>query len=385
MASQDYTYATPTAFVGLAEGKVPEPSQLMDAVQRSAITVALDVDPGAGVSATQTDITFRFRSPLTSPEVIELDQLVAAHDGLGLPDPKNPARVPYVVLNGEDNQVQLVGRKGSDTVSASHDFADPTTWYQGSTRTTDTLTDSGDGLTFDGHHQFWVDLTHGLMLYERDIVANDLAAAGHGWHVEVRVDAVPMTPRAPFAVTGGDYSVDYAAGTVTFFASQAGKVVVSDYSYVVPGAAGASTWELLPTAGKLLEVLDSEAQFSLDAQFQGAIVYGIHGAVEVFAPALAVSNGGPVPDGTPIPLVEKYYDTTRQLIADARGSYPVVPAMPGPRGHSQQVVGFPFYYGTVNQLLSSAGMKLVVRMENDHPVTGEYTTVTLYCLSLDET
>jgi len=349
----------------------PSLSQLTQEIQSSAITVALDHLSGSTVIS--------FKAALTSQEKILLDQLVAAHTGVGITDPTNTAGVPYMVLSGDQNVVQIAGRKGSDLIAATHNFADPTTWFQGSTRTTDTLTDSGDGLTFNGHHQSWIDLTHGKYLYERNLVAEDITAGGKGWAVSVTVDGVTQTQRTPFDTSGGDFTVDYAAGTITFASSKTGTTVVAEYNY-----SGSSQWELVPDAGKELEIIDSELQFSIDAQLQSAIVYEIVGPVENFAPTLAVSGGGPLPDGTLIRLGGKDYDTIDQLIDDARGAYPQIPAMPGPRGYSQARIGFPFWYGTINELYSSQGMRLRVRVEGDVPILGERGTGTMYCLSKTE-
>jgi len=366
----DYSYLL-TDFTSLDPSVTgPSLSQLTQEIRDSAITVALDHLYG--------DTVVVFKAALTSQEKLLLDQLVAAHTGLGIQDPTNAAGVPYTVLSGDQNVVQIAGRKGSDLIAATHNFADSTTWFQASTRTTDTLTDSGDGLTFNGHHPNWIDLTHGKYLYERNLVADAIAAGGNGWAVSVTVDGVPKTQRAPFATSGGDFTVDYAAGTITFAAAQTG-VVVAEYSY-----AGSSQWELVPDTGKELEIIDSELQFSLDAQLQSAIVYEIVGPVEVFAPTLAVSSGGPLPDGTLIRLGGKDYDTIDQLIDDARGAYPQIPAMPGPRGFTQPRIGFPFWYGTINELYSSQGMRLRVRLESDVPVLGERGTGTMYCLSKTE-
>jgi len=367
----DYSYQ-PEEFTSLAATVTgPSFSQLTQEIRASAITVALDYISG--------DTVVTFKADLTPQEKILLDQIVAAHTGLGVEDPVDAAGIPYMVLSGDQNVVQISGRKGSDLIASTHNFADPTTWYQQSTRTTDTLTDSGDGLTFGGHHTNWIDLTHGKYLYERNLVADDLAAGGKGWAVTVTVDGVAKTQRAPFATSGGDFTVDYAAGTITFASSKTGTTVVAEYNY-----AGSSQWELVPDAGKELEIIDSELQFSLDAQLQSAIVYEIVGPVEVFAPTLAVSGGGAVPDGTLIRLGGKDYDTIDQLIDDARGAYPQIPAMPGPRGYSQARIGFPFWYGTINELYSSQGMRLRVRVEGDVPVLGERGTGTMYCLSKSE-
>ena len=267
------------------------------------------------------------------------------------------------------------GRLGSEVIYATHNFCDATTWYSESERATDeTLSDSGDGLTFNSANANWVDMTHGKVMDEEAIAAENEPT--HLYGIVVTVDDVEATQRAPYATSGGDYDVDYATGDVTFYASQAGNVVKASYSY----EAG-STWIMRPSGGKQLKIESAEAQFSEDVDMQDTIRFGAWGVADVFAPQLVPS---PIPSGTLIELQATRYMRLDQIIDEALGSYPVIPAMGGAaRGNSQARYGFPFRYGAVRVLDSAALMELRVGLEADTAYGGERATATFYCSSED--
>jgi len=273
-------------------------------------------------------------------------------------------------------QVAVVGRQGNETNWASHKFTDATSWYGTSIRVTEeTLTDSGDGLTFESGHSPWVDMTHGKV-WDEESLCEDVP---HGYAVTVTVDAVEKTPRKPFAPSGGDYTVDYTTGKVTFAASQAGKTVKASYSYVVD-----SIWVLKPYVGYALDVEQAELQFSQDMVMKGAIVMAYFGSADHFAP-------GYFPPGTIIELGRQTYNKVHQLIDEAIGSFPVIGAPVGgtSRGMQSPVYGFPFKYGAVRRLWSKWGMEVRIWVEDydgnkNVPFEGEHATGTFYCVSRDE-
>jgi len=287
--------------------------------------------------------------------------------------------VPTVGLNSEqaDKAVKVaqVGRLGSEVIYATHNFCDPTTWYSESERITDeVLADSGDGLTWNSVEPKWVDMAHGKVMDEEAVAAE--AAPTHEYKIVVTVDAVEMTQRAPFAASGGDYDVDYQTGQVTFFSSQAGKVVKATYS-----AARGSTWIMRPTPGKLLKIESAEAQFSDDVELNDTIRFGAWGVADYFAPQLVPDV---LPPGTLIELQATRYMRLDQIVDEALGSYPVIPAMGGSvRGNTRPRYGFPFRYGAVRVLTSAALMEMRVRLEGDVPYSGERATATFYCSSED--
>lgn len=291
---------------------------------------------------------------------------------------------PTVALNSEqaDKAVKVaqVGRLGSEVIYATHNFCDPTTWYSTSERITDeTLTDSGDGLMFTSSEPIWVDMTHGKVMDEEAVAAE--MEPTHLYKVVVTVDSgggpVEMTQRAAFAASGGDYTVDYTTGQVTFSSSQSGNTVKASYS-----AMRDSVWVMRPTPGKVLKIESAEAQFSEDITMNDTIRFGAWGVADAFAPDLVPD---PIPSGTLIELMATRYQKLDQIIDEALGAYPMIPAMGGSaRGNQQARYGFPFRYGAVRVLASSALMELRVRLEGDSVYGGERATATFYCASEDE-
>jgi hypothetical protein len=217
--------------------------------------------------------------------------------------------------------------------------------------------DSGDGLTW-GSEEVWVDMTHGK-LFDEDALCADV---DHGYAIEVRVDGVQKTERAPFATTGGDFFVNYLTGQVTFASSQAGKVVLATYSKMVD-----SVYILAPVEGTRLDIENAEAQFSLDVGMNDTIVF------QVWA-----YNPADLPNK--VPVAQTRYKTIRNMIDESLGSYPVIPAIGGEsiRGMDSPIYGFPFRYGTVRSLSSAYGVEIRVRLENDVVYGGTHATATFY-------
>jgi hypothetical protein len=244
----------------------------------------------------------------------------------------------------------------------THNFCDKTTWWQQSTQVTDeTLTDSGDGLTFNSAHSEWIDLTHGGYYLEDRVENRD------DYIPVVKVDGVTKTERTPFSATGGDYVVDYHSGQVTFAEAQTGTVTAS-YFY-----AGSSLFVVAPDAGKVLWVRDSEVQFSVDVVMTSTINF----QAWAYNPT-ELPNKMPVSNKT-------NYKTLRNFVEEAKGVYPTVPAIGGsPRGMLQEHIVFPFKYTQVKALPSSMGVEIRVWMDEDVEFEGEFGTATFYCSSYDE-
>lgn len=265
--------------------------------------------------------------------------------------PSNEDRVPLASMEP---------RTGTELIACTHNFCDPTTWFATSVRVEDeALTDSGDGVVWNGTHPNWIDLIHGKM-YDEDSTASSVE---HGYQVVISVDGVAMTARAPFAMTGGDYEVDYHTGAVTFAESQAGKTVTASYSYSTD-----STWILAPYPGYRIDIETVEAQFSADTILRDTIQFNIWGY-----------NPEDLPNK--MLYVQSAYKTMKNFVDEAQGSYPVVPPIGGNegRGTLAAIYGFPFRYGTIRKVQSSLGLELRVRLANDTPFGGEHATATFYC------
>jgi hypothetical protein len=206
-------------------------------------------------------------------------------------------------------------------------------------------------------------MIHGK-LFDEDAYSQ---AVDHGYAVVVTADGVTKTQRAPYATSGGDFTVDYAAGTVTFFASQSGKTVLATYSKMVN-----SLFTLIPDAGKRIDVEGAEVQFAKNIIFTDFIEF------EAWA-----YNPADLPNKV---CVEKtVYKRMTNFIDEALGCYPVIPAIGGSeRGTQNDIFGFPFRYGTMRSLRASQGIELRVRLKNDTPFTGEHATATFYCTVRDD-
>lgn len=274
--------------------------------------------------------------------------------------------------------VSLLPREGQEVVYATHSLCDMTTWYDESERVTGAALTEAGGVWSSGDTH-WIDMRHGKVFDERALIVDQQAATPgdpHGYEIVVTVDGVTKTQRAPFATSGGDYTVDYAAGTITPVVSWAGATVLASYSKKVGHG-----WILRPTSGRALVIERSEIQFSVDIGMTSAVKIEVYGSVDIFAPQLLQENGGPLPPGTPIPLEETIYDSIDQMIDEAIGMHPVIPPLSSgtPRGYTQPRYLFEFFYATGRPLFSS--LEMFMRISVDEVFTGERATATFYSTS----
>lgn len=322
-------------------------------IQASSIITALD-----HVDAYPTYCDIWFKDALSVDDQTTLDTVVAAHSG-------EPIEPPQPALDSEGAQLVVptpeIDKEAKNIVT--HNFCDKTTWWQQSVAVADeTLVDSGDHLSFTSAHPFWIDLTHGKF-YLEDRVAN-LAT----YIPVIKVDGVTKTEDAPFGGDAADYSINYRTGTVTFHSSQTG-VVTASYKY-----ATTSLFIVAPTAGKYLVIRDSEIQFSANIIMKDTVNF------QAWA-----YNPGDLPNKMAVSS-KTNYKTLRDFIDEARGCYPVIPAIGGSlRGLDQQHVVFPFLYLQAKKLVSSMGVEVRVWLDNDVEFEGDFGTATFYCFSYNET
>jgi len=347
-----YTYSISADF---PNHKV-DPSRLQAEIRASVIVTAQDY-----ISTSGDVCDIFFKADLSAGDKTLLDGLVAVHSG----EPLDP--VPEYAVDSDNRQLVVVDPQldGAMVNIVSHDFCDKTTWWQQSTVVADeAMADSGDGLTWTSAHTFWVDLKHGKVYLE------DRIASVSSYYPVIKVDGVTKTERTPFTTSGGDYVVDYKAGTVTFAVSQAGKAVTVSYRY-----AGSSLFTIAPTAGKYLWVQDSEVQFSTDVILTDTVNFRAY----AYNPA---NPGGPK---IPVSSLTNYKNM-RDFVDEARGVHPIVPAVGGAlRGLLNPHLVFPFRYTQAKELKSSLGVEIRVWLTNDTPYEGEFGTATFYCLSYTET
>lgn len=367
MALTDYAKTISTDF---PNGKV-DSSRLTQEIQQSPIVTALDrIDTGGDTC------NIWFKAALSLGDATLLDGLVAVHSGLPLAP--SPVVAELTSPTNAKDKILLVAnapREGDEVIYATHNLCDRTTWYSQSARSeAEALTDSGDGLTWNSGHTNWINLFCGKVMDEDGLRAE----VPHGYAITVTVDGVEKTPRECYETTGGDYTVDFVTGSVTFFASQTGKAVLASYSYE-----NGQTWIFGPTTGKVLDVESVEAQFSADVVLNDTLKFSLMGYAAVFAPD-AVAGGFLQPTDL-VELGSDRYKRITQLIDQALGAFPSIPPIGGPiQGTQNPVYGFPFRYGTMRRLFSTYGMQLHVTLEHGRPMGGEYATATFYCVSRTE-
>jgi len=267
------------------------------------------------------------------------------------------ATAPMFDSEGRDRVSVEPRSTGSGLVIVSHNWCDPTSWYTESERITGEVLTTSDSLVFDSAYGNWIDLTHGK-IYRENLLAPSYVPV-------VYIDGAAADERLPWASSGGDYSINYATGAVTFFASQVGKVITADYSHE-----DGSLFIVSPAAGKRLWIEYSEVQFSKDIDINAAINF------QPWAYYVPPAKG---PASNPTTYV-----TLDNFIEEANGSYPAIPAMGGTRGFLQDRLTFPFKYQTLKDLRSSIGVEIRVWIDGDAPYGGEYATATFYATSFTE-
>lgn len=328
-------------------------------------------------------VNFRavFKSELDSSDKTTLDNLVANHDGVSIPLQAPSVKLSAHTQNDSALRVAVVGREGDEQVRCSHDFARPYTWFGDSVRiTSQSLSQSNDN-TWHFPHKNIINLTHGYVFNEEADILRE--PNGHGYSLEIFSGSVKLQEAPIYTKNfsrGGDYYLNYSDGTLTTSKRYPSGSLFSNYSYE-----NGSTWTLKPEPGEYISIESAEVQFSEDVILNDNINFETWGFVAAFAPDLAQSNGGPLPDTMKIKLGEKKYKRFTQLIDDSRGAYPTVPAVGGKeRGMTKPIYGFPFTYQAARRLLSSAGMELRVKMEENYAAEGDHATVTLYTVAGSE-
>lgn len=362
-------------------GKVSAERLHIEIVSTKLIQIALD-----HIDTIGRDVVVWFRDELDGVQKQALDNIILRHSGEPLPDgTRDEDGNPVVALSARQadgtSLVAVKARFGREVIYATHSFCDPTTWFWDSDRVEGKPLVENNGVWESGDPN-WIDLDHGKVMDE-DAVKEDQAIfhpPPHGYAIAITVDGVEQTPRAPFATSGGDYVIDYVAGTVTPTdpVAWAGKTVLATYS-----KATTSGWEMIPTDGRGLIIEAAEIQFSKDIEMNATLVMEVYGLVELFAPQLLIANGGPLPPGTPIPIETTKYKTMDQLIDEAIGAYPVIPSFSNAskRGYTQERYIFQFHYTSARPVFSSLGMFIRIYLEGDRPLGGERATATFYCLS----
>jgi hypothetical protein len=187
----------------------------------------------------------------------------------------------------------------------------------------------------------------------------------------VKVNDVAKTEQDPHYGTGGDFTINYAAGTITFLAAlQAEDVVTVTYHY-----ARTTLWVLKPPlATQKLCLKRAEVQFATSVEVKDSVRYEVWGQ----------------PPGVPVMILlnSLVFKTLMDFINDATGALVTIPKMGGSgwRAMSDDIHIFPWAYadaGAMICLLGSWEMELRVFAEHDEPFGGSFCTATFYSMLED--
>jgi len=279
--------------------------------------------------------------------------------------------------------IELAPPVGKRLDFISINWCDKTTWYPESKQVTDeTLTDSGDQLTFDpAVERPWVDVMHGKLTGERKLRAQ--------YQPSIEVDTVAQTENSP-GQTDGDYSIDYTTGKVTFNSAQTGTVVAKSYYYE-----DGSLWVIKPAEGKLLRLTYVEVQFSENIGLTDTVIFEPYGPVEMYAPQYWDQNDppGPYPTGTMIPLGNQtVYQTIQDYINEAEEAYPSIPAMGGQNGGDSwramngpvHIFRWPYERRGTTDLTASSKVEIRIKLESNKDFGGDIAVASFYGNSADE-
>lgn len=255
----------------------------------------------------------------------------------------------------------------------THDWTDPTTWYEESIYVTNEIANNtGDNQLYELSHNNIIDNYHGKISEEDQLVDLD----GYSYRVSVTVNDSECIEQDPHYGTGGDYVVDYSDGYIEFTS----VLNVDDIVKVTYHYENGSNYTIKPTQGKGLAITFTELQFSTDVIVNDSVHFDMYGYASVFAPQLGL------PEGTKIKILGNTYKGMKDFFNDAVRSYPKMSAIGGPgwRGTDFDIVVLDWDYVAAVKLYDSYGMEIRAFLEHNIPIDGSFATTTFYCISEDE-
>ena len=252
--------------------------------------------------------------------------------------------------------------EGQSRTVVTHDWSDPTTWYENSIRVVDEVaTNSGDNLTYNLSNGNVIDVCHGKILGE-DFLKD---SQGNSYRVQVKVNGVQKTEVDPHTGSG-DYTVDYAAGKVTFSSA----LNPTDEVRVTYYYAGGSRFTIKPKSGEILYISSIRAVFTDNIDVRDTMRFVPYGLADVFAPTMVSS--GQVASGTLIQLDDGIsYKTFQDYVVESSNTSNRVQTIGGLSGNWRSSPGplnkFEWRYEALSTLYSSYGMEIRIFLENDVP------------------
>ena len=360
--------------------------EILESQDPNKITVAFD-----SISSSETEIEITFKAELDAPNEAALDAIVAAHSGQPLPEDTG-------LKTDSFGFISTVTRKtiGENAVPwVTHNFCNPTTWWNNSLRVTHEELDNptGDGTTWRSNHKSWIDMVHGLVARE-DVFVNNTAL----WPTNS-----PFTTIVERSVDDGvtwtelrlgiDYVIDYQSGEVNMcwpniydpqfthhwgIGNVSGSRIRATYNYAQHTRLG-STWTVKPNPGKILVIDKIEIQFSNDVMLTCPIVF----SPKFFHPLYGLLE---------VPGATLSYKSAIDFMSESnQGTGYIEPWGGGSRINGEMAFGtkhrtlvFPFDYVSAIAIPSSVGGQLDISLLNGYPFGGEFANACLYTTEIDD-
>lgn len=255
----------------------------------------------------------------------------------------------------------------------SVNFCDRTTWFHDAVEVPDEIVDIGDGVktVFTLANNNVIDLSHGKVSDENDIAnpAGSFRKMGSGYGTTydenlsgyvpiVKLVGVEQVERGYGETTGGDYTFNYATGTITFFSAPTGAIECT--YYYAPLDKGPKV-VVQATPGTKFMISRMEVQASPDACPMSDILICVWAGPNLLARPTVIKN---------------YHD----IVSWARGGYPPIPAQGAAetRALPHEVNIHQIRYSSEIPLLSSAAMKIETTLSKPEPFAGTWATIVLY-------
>lgn len=303
------------------------------------------------------------------------------------------------------------GLKHDRVYGFSVNFCDRTTWYHDAVEATDNFVATAAQTAFqlshgtasasgDAANEAIIDLSHGKVGDENDIVpaGGFWRAMGNGrispsptdpfglWGPNpgnlsgyvpiVTVNGTEQTERAYGESTGGDYEINYPAGTVTFFNGlTAGDAVAVTYFWVDSTCEG--KLEIIPPAGKNYLIEKVEIQTTADVVIKGDMVSNVYVDSAVFG----LTPGTPMQSRRPT-ILKNFKDVHNWAhLVHPEGN---AQAVSDPRGLPSPVRVHEVRYLSEIPLLNSMGAKMHIGITGNIPFDGTWASVVVYGITDDE-
>ena len=137
-------------------------------------------------------------------------------------------------------------------------LGDRTTWYQKSFKVTNETLTTGDDLTFSSANPWWIDACNSRLTYSFGNVPKRDSTWGHitDWMHVISVNGTPLANLS-------GYTVNFAAGTITFATSQTGNTITATY-WTNQGVTQPSEWLFVPATNYRYTVQCVELQYSMN-------------------------------------------------------------------------------------------------------------------------